>query len=728
MAVGDEWTIDALNKRIYSSGPSTFTVNELYSWLMDQFDNQEYMDDPIPMTAQTPTEYTLVNGWFIDEESLKFLKGGAIKTSGWTNEIYILTFQESGYTDCVSSDIGKFVNTGGTDFGTLLFYNNTKRKWWIRIKEGQSVPSPGSTVSVTDGTGSGTLESSATGEDLYANIYTLGTIESGTNIYVIQAGERYPAYWGINNSSEWWPAGHIDILIRVKEADTEVDEGKVTIYAREYTDYYDFYEIDLSAGGRNAVPLATSDDLDNQTAGSTVANYIEDIKIWFVHGTLPYDSGSGSFPTGGIVGHVIYDSTSDGVGVVVEQVAGDETAGTFRLANVSGNFADNDSLMILSELTFGSPSGTFHVGDTVTGETSGASGVIRYLEQIQGGTIGYLYLSDRNANDFQDGENLLVNGNTIAVAVGTQTDYNWSGSVNGSFTFGNTIDKDIDDGQGAQPYNVVIDLGGKTVAELYEFVKYICRRGSNYILKPTDGTSTIYSVPGEQYQKAVTTYTQVKKASPLGTFAGGKFFGARGIWIQNMDVNDIRNYQLIDANNVTHDPPNWQAFVVTNLQAGDRVAIFPTVAQGSTTINKSQFTLAGQSSGVDYIEVQEEIPVDTPYKEEDMPGVIRVRYNVGQPNEGEDIYQYDSIDFANKRFHLTTTTVRAYTSSDKAYVPYMDRTASSSEESVTVKYVTDRYVVVIVRRKGIIPFQLAATFTDTGLRVSAIRTTDSIVT
>jgi len=101
---------------------------------------------------------------------------------------------------------------------------------------------------------------------------------------------------------------------------------------------------------------------------------------------------------------------------------------------------------------------------------------------------------------------------------------------------------------------------------------------------------------------------------------------------------------------------------------------------------------------------------------------------VGQPNEGEDIYNYTSIDFANKKFMIQGTTIRAYTTSDKAYVPYMDRQASSSEESVTVKYITDRYVLVVVRRKGIIPFQLAATFTDTGMRVSAIRTTDGIVT
>ena len=41
-------------------------MNELYSWLMNVFDESGTIDDTIPMTAQTPTAYTLTNGWFLD--------------------------------------------------------------------------------------------------------------------------------------------------------------------------------------------------------------------------------------------------------------------------------------------------------------------------------------------------------------------------------------------------------------------------------------------------------------------------------------------------------------------------------------------------------------------------------------------------------------------------------------------------------------------------------------
>ena len=57
MAIGDDWSIDTVNRIIKYVGTGTrYTVNALYSWLMDTFDNPEYMDDPVPMSARTPTD------------------------------------------------------------------------------------------------------------------------------------------------------------------------------------------------------------------------------------------------------------------------------------------------------------------------------------------------------------------------------------------------------------------------------------------------------------------------------------------------------------------------------------------------------------------------------------------------------------------------------------------------------------------------------------------------
>jgi hypothetical protein len=97
-SIGSDFTIDYVNKRVYHSANSNvYTVNALYSYLQDTFDELAQMDDTIPMSAQTPTDYTLINGWFMDDTSFQYLKGGAIQTSGYSGDVYVLTLQASGH-------------------------------------------------------------------------------------------------------------------------------------------------------------------------------------------------------------------------------------------------------------------------------------------------------------------------------------------------------------------------------------------------------------------------------------------------------------------------------------------------------------------------------------------------------------------------------------------------------------------------------------------------------
>ena len=79
MAIQDDFTIDYVDQKITYTTPfvddrpdptKIYTANELYSFLQDTFDEPAQMDDPIPMSAQTPTQYTLLYPWFIYNESL----------------------------------------------------------------------------------------------------------------------------------------------------------------------------------------------------------------------------------------------------------------------------------------------------------------------------------------------------------------------------------------------------------------------------------------------------------------------------------------------------------------------------------------------------------------------------------------------------------------------------------------------------------------------------------
>ena len=218
------------------------------------------------------------------------------------------------------------------------------------------------------------------------------------------------------------------------------------------------------------------------------------------------------------------------------------------------------------------------------------------------------------------------NNNTPSATIATYNDI--------SITFG-TVLKDLGNGNGAVSYDVVVDCATRPLSEVYEYLKYVTRHNS---------ATTLNGDAGEEYLAANTGYTEVK-AAPFGTYAGGTFFGARGVWLENYDASDAKNFQLIDATDTTQTPPNTIAIKVTGVAVGDRV-------------------LVGQLDGV------------------------------GGALTGTD---------------------------------YIDETATATTAQTTMIYSADIPVLVRVRKKGILPFEVESTITSTGMSVAAIRTTDAIV-
>src|SRR3990167_7889371 len=111
-------------KRIWrdtSVTPTTIdSVNALYSALQNHFDELGQMDDGIPMSAQTPTEYTIgiieagdKDPWFIDRTSVEYLTGGALKTASWLRNDTV-----EGGTDNTGIVRVAYTVGGGTDFDT----------------------------------------------------------------------------------------------------------------------------------------------------------------------------------------------------------------------------------------------------------------------------------------------------------------------------------------------------------------------------------------------------------------------------------------------------------------------------------------------------------------------------------------------------------------------------------------------------------------------------------
>jgi hypothetical protein len=547
MAIFDDWTIDPVTRRVtHTSGTTVYTCNALYSWLESQFATAGYMQYSVPMSASTPVNYTMVNGWFLDEASLQYLRLGGISTSGWSSAIYVLTFGST-YTAAVSSDIGKTV-TAGVATGTLLAYDNTAKLWWVRA--GTGTLAAGAT-SITSGTGAGTTTAVATGEAVFSNLYTLGTLQSGTQLYVSQGANTV--------ITSYWPSGHIDLLLTVKRAGVAINSGLAAVYAREFGNTYAYYSIDLSTGGRNPVPLQTAADAS------------------------------------------IVDSAA--------------TVGAF-------------------------------------------TGI--------------------------------------------------------SLSFG-AVSKNLGNGNGAKNYDLVVTCGGNRMYQVYEYLQYIARRGAAGLLNGVQG----------QLYLALSSYT-ANTAAPFGSFAGGKFFGAQGVWVEGMDSRDVQAFQLIASDGSTQIPPNTVTVAVTGVVSGDQVLVARSTGAGSTTINLSQYALAisGNESGSGTVTVSGSIGADEP-----QAGTIRVLNASGT----YDRYVYSS--WSRSTFTLNATShpngLTANYNGKAAFVPLLDAAASGTSLSTTLIYAADIPIVVRVRRYiasggSILPFESVGTVGSAGASVAAIRTLDTV--
>lgn len=279
MAIADDVLLDYTNKRIYGestflSGSTFYTVNEAYTDIMARLDDSGQMDDAVPFSQRSNVlTYYVANGWYIQQELTKHFKGASIATDDYTDSIRVLTLSASGYTSAVSGDIGKTV-TGGTtgDTGVLLDYDNTAKKWWVRmVDSGDLFDDNDEALTIGSGTGAGNMSAvSATGEELFSNITTVGTVAAGYP-YIEQNGDTITSWWGQGNVN----TNHIDVLVKVKEADTLIDSGIIEVYNRNHAYTYDNSQVDCSAGGRNVAPLATEADSAATLTSAQIDDYID---------------------------------------------------------------------------------------------------------------------------------------------------------------------------------------------------------------------------------------------------------------------------------------------------------------------------------------------------------------------------------------------------------------------------------------------------------------------
>jgi len=568
MAIGTDILIDYTNKRIYQAAPAsapTYTAQELYTYLMGVFDDQAQMDNAIPMSAQTPNAFTMTNGWFIDDETVKWFKGGAITTESWThptNITGIRLLKLDAAANLTVADIGKAVLGGTTtDTGKLLAYDVTRKVLWVRCDAADDLFDNATEAITVDAVACGNMIAvSTTGENLYVNVYTLGTLTSGSDtIYVVQNDEKLTAWWSTGITA-------FDVLIKVKELGAVIDSGNIIVFCRYYPSagnaaLYDHFPITLTAG-RQAVPLATALDLNNTSSQAVASGYAAAMTFGF--------AGPYSRTLGGV--------TKD--------------------------------------------------------------------------------------------------------------------------------------------YDIEIDLNTDTVAHLYEACKYVCRKGS---------TTQLQSDNGEEYIYANASYAPVK-ASPLGTFAGGTFFGARGVWITDYAAADAQKFSLISSDNTTVNPPNTVVCKVVAVESGDSVAMFMLAASGGA-IAKDTYTLSGQHlSSATTVTVTAAIAANWSGQDPPAAGYLRI---VSSVDGSEILKEYTS--WTGSVFTLSGTLGTQAEDTWKVYVPIIDEAATSTtiQNSLVKAVASTVYIRTVVRHyaappNGIVPWSQDTSIPYAGVTVNATRTTDGI--
>ena len=270
-------------------------------------------------------------------------------------------------------------------------------------------------------------------------------------------------------------------------------------------------------------------------------------------------------------------------------------------------------------------------------------------------------------------------------------------------TFGDTT-QNLNNGNGSKLYKGTIALsGGCTLQEAYQYLQYITRETS---------TTTLNGVPGWRYRKLDASYPE-NVAAPFGTFAGGTFFVAQGWFLSGVLPGEATRYQLIAHDGTTQVPPTLVGITVGNLVAGDRILVAR--ENGSGGILKDEYTPVAASSGATALTVVESIKTDTP-----SSGVIRIK---GLR------HTYSSFNAGTKTFSgLSPALVSNIVAADEVFVPFVDKVAASTSESVTFIYNANFTARVDVRNGSgatpIIPFNTLLSVTSAGGSVNASRNSD----
>lgn len=733
--LGGDFTIYYLDenrqKRIEYTGSGTVhTWVSFFSAVRDHMDELLQLDDGSVFRGAPSLEFVIgtidtndTEPWYISYETLQYLKTGALRTTGWTRSVgtnagIVVVPVTSASNNIVTGDIGLDISHADADAGTLLDIldvGDTNDYLVIR-------PDSSAAANNFDST-SGNLTCNAhtapqaaaatTGEQVWANIYSLGTIESDTHIILYQGpfdtdSDVTRVYAIDDQTQDFWSDGHLDICVPIRDWKTAsnpiIDNGYFTVLAGEYGDKYDIFEVqtNTTTGGRNPVPLATepaATSITGYKSITTTAVGTDDFSVGdeIEGGTsgarATITSITGSDPTYTFHYFLIGDPLTD-FQTAAETITNNDATGS---ATKDGN-APSDQGPALSTWFTSNTAPTMTFGNTTADIDD------------DGTDEGYGMLLDFNANPvteviewiryvYSRGQTATTNGDGIpAEAFLAPTVYlEYSGSVTGTISEGSDVTQET---SGATGVVVSHDTTLKQIL-LRNVRGTFATHATTHTLTDNDTSGTV------EINTAADNFS-ANKAGILGTVSGGKFFGTRGLRIVDWISADENNFELVDSSGTTRERPTAISITVTSLTGtdettttDDRVAVYRLTGSGGT-IDKTEYSAAGgEAIGATTLTVDGSITVDTPGKT--TGGKLRVRdasddnknYSIRYDSWTGSVFTLSNIDIAAADSGTDTDTIvesGAFTNAKRGDL-VLNKTRSNAVSYVTE--VTDANTVQI---------------------------------
>jgi len=618
--VGVWWLSNNRSKMLTWEGSSgTYTINQLYSAMQNLQDEPDQSDDGTCFFADTPVEYTIGkidsgdnDPFYITFELMERITGGSLRTNGWlratgTNTGIVIV--KGTNTNMADIDLGYTVTGATTGSGTLLEVISDGVDEYLVIRPDSSAAGDAFTTAsqvITSTEASAHTftqgsDSNTSGEMIWANLYSIGNIDPEVHLYVYQGArlttDASARLYSINSTSlDYWANGHFDICVPIKEYDSAtwavIDGGKMRVFGRKGGDLFSSFEVSTSttSGGRNPIPLQTSLDLD--------AGYSADSGRG--HGTKKISTGAwtGTF----VNGEVIQQATTLARGII-------------DLTNSTVN-----SEIVYWPIT----------KDAVGGELAAFNNTSAITSQ--GAGSGSATATGSPADD------------------GPAASGWFTGSGVPTILFQNAV-ADIDNDTVDEHYGITIDCNQNPLTEVYQWLKYICQfgQGTGGVIETAESgvqgeeyeggtayfgysgmTGTIGEGESVTQQNTLATGVIISHdttndvvllrstrgsfnasdtidadddsdtftpdeagnfaasvAAPLGTFAGGTFFGARGALLIDYKSTDENSFILVDIEGTSRQRPTSIVIEVTNVWGNartnddaDLVAVYPLTGSG----------------------------------------------------------------------------------------------------------------------------------------------------